>query len=62
MSAKRHILWGAVVGACTGGAFNVLLWIQFDAEVSVAFLAASLPICAVLGAAFGMAWWRIFGR
>ena len=62
VSANRHIVWGCVVGVCAAIAFNALLWIQFDAEVSITFLAVSAPICAVVGAGLGWAWWRILGR
>jgi hypothetical protein len=62
MSTNRHVLWGAIVGACVAIAFNVLLTIQFDVEGMVDFLIMSLPACTALGAIFGWAWWKILGR
>ncbi|MXX92955.1 MAG: hypothetical protein F4Y63_05810 [Chloroflexi bacterium] len=62
MSAKRYILLGGVVGASVAIAFSLALWFQFDTAGTEVVVIASLPICAVLGALFGLAWWRILDR
>lgn len=62
VSFKRHIVWGVIVGVMTAIAYNLVLWFQFDAEVSIAFLVASLPICAAVGAIVGWAWWQVIDR
>ena len=62
MSARRNTLWGAIVGAFVAIAFHILLGFQFDAELNPLALLVTVPICAVIGAAFGWAWWRMIDR
>jgi len=62
VSSRRHILWGAIVGALTAAAFNAILTFQFDTALTLGFWAAAIPICAVLGAGAGWLWWRTLDR
>ena len=62
MSAKRHILWGGLVGALAAFAFSLLLAFQFDADLTIGFVASTVPICAVLGGGFGWIWWKWIAR
>ena len=62
VSAKLYILLGGVVGACVAIGFAAVLWFQFEAGGTEVVVIALLPICAVIGAGIGWAWWRVLGR
>ena len=62
VNAKRYILLGGVVGACVAIAFSLVLWLQFEAAGTEVVVIALIPVCAALGALFGLVWWRMVVR